>query len=419
MPLERIYFGIDVWAQNKARLSHPRVTFPENGGGGTNTGVGVHKIAEIGVSAGIFAPGWTFEHFPNHEREMEGVMWDGHAPSENIVCSCGDGMLRHPPNQRFPVTVSAKRYPVGSEDFFYTDFSRAFSRHGEEETRRVYDGSQLHWQLGSQSILPHSLSESSLAGHNILSHRLVDERGRARLAIEAQCEMPLVQSVMHEQESYLPIFDFDMPIPEAGALHFTISFTYNLRIPKAISSFRLKFADSETSLTLTGSDGRKTLCYTIFPDKKSISTSRFRQIGIHVRAPVLGPDLVRILDIEEVLLRPKNAVSITGYMLDDVLLKRHGHGDSKHWRLRWSYHTTHKTSVATSSVPHSDVTGPFSYFQVRVDGVDVGRAYALEHVLPNALMASLEGCKADVIVKGVGFDGRELASVVRAIFPRI
>lgn len=34
-----VYFGIDVWAQNTYMPSPPRITFPEKGGGGTNTGL--------------------------------------------------------------------------------------------------------------------------------------------------------------------------------------------------------------------------------------------------------------------------------------------------------------------------------------------------------------------------------------------
>ena len=38
MDMREIYFGIDVWAQNTNMPGPPRVTFPSEGGGGTNTG---------------------------------------------------------------------------------------------------------------------------------------------------------------------------------------------------------------------------------------------------------------------------------------------------------------------------------------------------------------------------------------------
>lgn len=39
MPLTKVFFGIDVWAQNTDMPGPPRVTYPPEGGGGTNTGL--------------------------------------------------------------------------------------------------------------------------------------------------------------------------------------------------------------------------------------------------------------------------------------------------------------------------------------------------------------------------------------------
>ena len=39
IPRGKLFFGIDIWAQNDNMSGPPRVTFPEKGGGGTNTGL--------------------------------------------------------------------------------------------------------------------------------------------------------------------------------------------------------------------------------------------------------------------------------------------------------------------------------------------------------------------------------------------
>ena len=39
VPTEDIFFGVDVWAQNTNMSGSPRVTYPPDGGGGTNTGL--------------------------------------------------------------------------------------------------------------------------------------------------------------------------------------------------------------------------------------------------------------------------------------------------------------------------------------------------------------------------------------------
>ena len=49
--------GIDVWAQSKSSQTHPRITYPKKGGGGTNTGLAVRKLAELGLSAGVVMDG--------------------------------------------------------------------------------------------------------------------------------------------------------------------------------------------------------------------------------------------------------------------------------------------------------------------------------------------------------------------------
>jgi ribosomal protein S9 len=60
-------------------------------------------------------------------------------------------------------------------------------------------------------------------------------------------------------------------------------------------------------------------------------------------------------------------------------------------------------------MPYSSITGPFAYFSVLVDDLRLGRAYATEYVLPASLVEELSGREVPVTVKGVGFDGQELA----------
>lgn len=50
----QIYFGIDVWAQNTNMPGPPRVTYPEKGGGGTNTGlVGSPAVRSVPVTSSL------------------------------------------------------------------------------------------------------------------------------------------------------------------------------------------------------------------------------------------------------------------------------------------------------------------------------------------------------------------------------
>ncbi|KAF2672408.1 hypothetical protein BT63DRAFT_370016, partial [Microthyrium microscopicum] len=157
-----IYFGVDVWAQNKpVDKYHPRVSFPQNrGGGGTNTGVAVSECRNQGVSSGIFAPAWAYEHFklPEDGPTVSRCMWEGEPLPKEVECECYGGrpnaaMCHFTHRTDASITRSALEYPAGSEDFFWTDFCKAFS----QRTIRPDSSSartEINAHLGSQSVLP-------------------------------------------------------------------------------------------------------------------------------------------------------------------------------------------------------------------------------------------------------------------------
>ncbi|PZD34415.1 glycosyl hydrolase family 85 protein [Pyrenophora tritici-repentis] len=203
---QSIFFGIDVWAQNKSSFTHPRVTYPEYGGGGTNTGVAVDELSRLGLSAGIFAPAWSYEHFPDNERAVERAVWEGTPITKDVECTCGDCELRHRPNKDFAIRT-ATEWPAGSEYFFYTDFNRAFGIHGDEE-KDIFDAHSRHAQLGSQSILPRPITRHFDNEAIGLSYRLSSNAITACLAIEA------TQKHLADDgngELSLPLYTLDMP----------------------------------------------------------------------------------------------------------------------------------------------------------------------------------------------------------------
>ncbi|KAF2097945.1 hypothetical protein NA57DRAFT_40700, partial [Rhizodiscina lignyota] len=128
IPPQNIYFGIDVWAQNKQSGPHKRITFPGKGGGGTNTGTAVGTLALEGFSAGIFAPAWSFEHFPGYERRIERTMWEGLELPAPLKCDCGESELHKQVYPQHPIVRWASEFPAGSETFLFTKFKRAFQR---------------------------------------------------------------------------------------------------------------------------------------------------------------------------------------------------------------------------------------------------------------------------------------------------
>lgn len=409
---DRTFFGVDVWAQNKTTLRHPRVTYPEKGGGGTNTGVAVSKLAEVGLSVGIFAPAWSLEHFPGCGRAVERAMWEGRTLLEDVSCSCGNAGVRHPPNRAYPILQFARQFLAGSGSFFYTDFSRGFGSHGEQEAYRIYNGQPMHSQLASQSVLPtmprSSVPDDLVEGRvNVVSHRLNDLEGRTHLLIEAQGVKRPKGDTGETCESWLPLFELDMPAD--GSLRLSISSRHLLQLPDAAASFYLKFSSGTKLLKLEEKDNLQSTEAILHLGSGREALGRLCEIGVHLQAPPLRPHPVQILEVQEIRIVPRSAPSQINCGIHNVRVETRRQWKSEHRRLCWMYQAADPSRLMLLDMPYSDITGPFSHFLVRIDGLHVGRAYALEYVVPQSLGDELAGREVEVEVTGIGFDGRTLA----------
>ncbi|KAF2688597.1 glycoside hydrolase family 85 protein [Lentithecium fluviatile CBS 122367] len=410
---DQVFFGIDVWAQNKSSFTHPRVTYPEFGGGGTNTGIAVNELANLGLSAGIFAPAWSFEHFPKHGHRVERSMWDGRSAPEKITCSCGESSTYHPDNRGYSITRSARQYPAGSDSFFYTDFSRGFGRHGEQEITRLYGGKTMHSQLSSQSVLPHMSRTSARddrveSGVNIMSQRLEDVLDESRLVIEAYSVLPLGDTESEVYERWLALFNLDMPAD--GTLLLTISYKCCLQLSMGSVSFYLKFTSGTHFLRLEESEDDHFQTLSVCIGSELGDTRRLEELGVHVRAPQLGHRNAQILELGKIRIVPRTAGSVPSLVrLEDVRLERRGEGEMEHRRLSWMYCDQREAECRAPSLPYSETTGPFSWFSVEIDGLSLGRAYATECTVAESLMKELRGKEVEVSIAGIGFDGEKLA----------
>ncbi|KAF2734863.1 hypothetical protein EJ04DRAFT_492658 [Polyplosphaeria fusca] len=407
LPLGRIFFGVDVWAQNKSSFTHPRVTFPEKGGGGTNTGLAVEKLAEYGLSVGIFAPAWSFEHFPGQGRVVDKHLWHGGVLPSGINCSCGDAIERHPPNRR-TITCSAARFPAGSESFFYTDFASAFASTIEDPEPISSRDAIFRSQLSSQAILPIA-SQTTLnddrgdTASNALSQRLESLSSGSQLVIEAQRNVALSENEHAVSECHLTIFDVDMPAD--GSLHCKITYR---RVAKEefAASFYLKYEDRTAILPWSPGRELKVLEADIRSREPS---SRLKEFGVTLQSKQLGKERLRIAEVTEVCIAPKHMFSKERMCnIHDVYIRRQGDGETRHWRLFWSYTDEEGEDSQQMSIPYSNITGPFSYFLIIVEGRTLGRAYGLEYVVPDSALKEHTGVAVSIV--GVGFDGRHLTT---------
>lgn len=103
------------------------------------------------------------------------------------------------------------------------------------------------------------------------------------------------------------------------------------------------------------------------------------------------------------------AKSSDNVRINDVRMVESQNANGIYWRLQWTYlHDLEDRSIR-SGLPYSGITGPFSHFLIRVNGLSVGRAYALEYILPDFLMRDRDNDGMSIEVLGIGFDGTKLA----------
>ena len=402
---KKIYFGVDVWAQNKASFTHPRVTYPEYGGGGTNTGVALAKTAEFGLSVGIFAPAWSFEHFPGHERDVERTFWEGTPLPGDIECTCGDCASRHPPNSELPILHTARERVAGSEHFIYTNFTRAFSPH-DDDTKHLFNNNDMHSQLGSQSILPRPASLFPEGEHVTLSHHIEHSHNQTLLAIDFIQKQPTDDWGV---QAWLPLYPRDMPADGSLQLSMVLDSDEDPRPPEMESMMVFVYFKTDKSIQYRSCMPMSRDPIVLLDDMPG---ARIQEVGVWIKGPlrgtVRGP--VRLMGIKEICISPISDLPKGSSLgITNVRLEKRGEGGGKHVRLCWEYEDAENGKSRIMDMPWSNITGPFSHFTIRSSGPLFARAYALEHVMNEKFVGRYVGQEVEIEVAGIGFDGRTLA----------
>jgi hypothetical protein len=402
-----VFFGIDVWAQNNTGLTHPRSTYPRRGGGGTNTGIAVAKLAEQGLSAGIFAPAWSFEHFVGHGKDIERVIWEGQALPSDLDCSCGNTASRHRPIGS-SITQDARCFPAGSETFFYTDFARAFTASCEEEKHNVSNTHTLHAQLGSQALFPLPAPPADPLERFRITHKLEDNRGHSRLVIESHNSSASPGWSTKVEDQWLTLYKLDMPVD--GSLR--LSITYRSLVKATTGAILSLYIQSTCSkqpqlISIPEDKGVCTIETKLDTYSRVGSTSRVEELGFHFGGSV-GEGIIPLLELYSILIIPDEHLKVPQkHSIHSIHAKHCGEGENRHTRLCWNY--TEAPEARMHGMPYSNITGAFSHFVVNVDGTRVGRAYALEFIVEESLVETVTDQEVAVEIIGVGFDGRNLA----------
>ncbi|CAN9366732.1 unnamed protein product [Alternaria alternata] len=358
LPKGNIYFGVDVWAQNKSDFRHPRVTWPEVGGGGTNTGMAVRKMADSGLP--------------------------------------------------WPILRTAKERVAGSEHLFYTDFSRAFGTYREKANDR-FDGHDIHAQLGQQSVLPRPAILAPGSGAVTLSHRIENGQNSHILVITATQNRPTDSETVEE---HLPLYKLDMPAD--GSLHLSA-----VPSPASPSYITPQTKDAVISIYFKTTQGTHYLPSPLSSDPQrlidQVPNARIRELGVHLKGPWGAPvgETVRVLGIRDICITPRFTLHhIPVFEIVDLKLVQCGQEQGEEdriVRLTWKTEGAFGSEWVDKGMVLSHVTGPMAWFVVRVGEAVVGRVYALECILDKKVVEAHAGREVEVEVTGFGFDGYKLA----------
>lgn len=403
--ISNVYFGIDVWAQNKQTGRHRRVTFPVKGGGGTGTGLGLATLKELGLNAGIFAPAWSFEHFQSNQgRAVERTVWTGEElPS--IGCEClPDTPHESVPYKRNGIVEHANRYPAGSQYFFHTDFTRAVTP--------SKDG-KFFAHVGAQSVLPLPSTadlKSTAKGEPPSGYRIYDRGASTEVSGSPS---RLVATIHQSQEPVVagPVSTllhlFDLSITGGDDLELSASFRHPEKSACSLELVVQWSGGQEQSISLPENHRRVQTVTTRLPAGGKAITGLFLRMTCEDDR-LLPENRHDILELFSITIRSsgsKESCEIT-----NLRFEQRGEAERKHHRLVWDIGGFEDEQATKSSgMPLSAITGPCAYFIVEVNGVQAGRAYALEYVILETLERECtEASAIDVQITAIGFDGRTL-----------
>ena len=296
---------------------------------------------------------------------------------------------------------------AGSEHFFYTDFTRAFSTQ-DDDAKYLFSNCNTLSQLGSQSVLPRPASLSPESEDVTLSHHIEHSRKRNVLVISFISFVQQQPTEDFDVQVWLPLYKLDMPADGSLQLSMVLDSYEDPRPPEMEDmTFFVYFKSGRTMHYHTLHLSREPI---VLLD--NVSGARIEELGIQVKGPLRGTlrGPVRLVGFKEICISPiSNLPESSSLRIKDVRVEKRGEGESRHVRLCWDYEDAADSESKTAGMPWSDITGPFAHFTIRSQGLLGVKAYALEHILNEKFVERYAGQKIEVEVIGMGFDGRTLA----------
>jgi hypothetical protein len=379
----------------------------------------LEPMANYGLGSGLFATGWCFQMFKpppanptadmkTYRSDADRYLWTGDpdlddlselkranvlgaAPGPASTVNVIDNYINKGKQAKQCITNFAKRFPAGSDAFFYTNYGTAVDYHGPQKYTA---------HLGEQSIWPsHSsalLGDPTATTGKIVT-KLVGPRAPCVIGVQLDAK-PATEAT--ESSGYIILHNINM----RGDLNLNLTLKYK-RVADLPGLKMFAYAVTKShgpKVELTGASGK------LVTQSLALGSGRdpITEIGIHLQGPAslfaVGKK-IPVLEIFEILVKPQE--NYDSCKIQSVSLIQDGTTEKGYSRLNWTIsHGEHRPTY----LPYNSVTGPFSHFNVSVGGKEVGRAHALSFVFDQAAVNQLNvktGANVDIAITGVTFDG--------------
>lgn len=277
-----------------------------------------------------------------------------------------------------PILDNAQEFPAGSDTFFYTNFMQAFE--AVSGSGVVAEDIQLRANLTSQLVLPQPSVHTSTQKDVFIEVESCPSR--LSLYTCALGENAYVHRI-------LSLFKLSMPASE-GLL---INMKY--RRPETPMLLRVWLHLEGLGVQIPIVEQQETITTELRANEAETLTGILLRVEGHVGATSTSTLLVA--GIMSICVRRKSKAARDYTISDATLMELDETSSCLSWRFNneeWN-----ASLGDNDGLPYSNLTGPFSFFIIEIDGRHVGRAYAMEYVLRGV------GDESNVRITGMGFDG--------------
>ena len=394
-------------------------------------------LAQEGFSTAVFAPAWTYEHFPicpsdhpngartlSMARSVERALWEGCQLPVEVCCNC-HGRPHHTGDYRkHPILHYARESPAGSLSYLYTDFTKAF----------LSASNGVRSCLSSQAVFPH-VEPTAISDNERLdddpSTQALDCKLEAGLlcvrVIHKACQevelrrqeagKPDDALVPKEEPTHLCLFKLNMP--GDGSLcanaHFacsnvsgTIGFYSAYQGPNRA---RLGFKyHAVLPGNLPAAESRSLL------DSSNTASIRLRgpapeyqlvEFGVFCQGCSLGKASQVVMMVQSIGIASFVELDHNFHVVNISVAQQKKNTDAE-MQLTWQWEGNEDRWP--EGLPWSKTTGPFSHFAIFIDGEDVGTAHSLKFPLREEGFGRSEEKRVVVSIDGHLFGGGTIAS---------